>query len=219
MPSNFRGPRGCARVTPRAATAASRAARAARMSRAPRARVVAVGDSAVGKTSLLASLMGTPFNAHEPNMVGANWHLFAHEIDGRTVELQVWDTAGQERYRALGPLYYRDAAAGVVVFDITARPSWRSVRRWTDSVLAAAGDPLVFVVGNKADRADERAVTEEEARAWADSNNCEYFETSARTGQGVRALFETIALRLAGSGARVGRAGAAAAPARAGCCQ
>jgi small GTP-binding protein len=163
------------------------------------ARVVAIGNSSVGKTSIISTLTGDSFNVTELPTVGANWRLFSHSVGTELVRMQIWDTAGQERYRALGPLYFRDAAAAVVVFDITSLDSWKGVPSWVESVVSVAGPEVaVFIVGNKVDRSEDRVISTAEAQAWAVGREYEYFETSARTGQGVRALFETVAERVAG---------------------
>jgi small GTP-binding protein len=160
-------------------------------------RVVAIGNTCVGKTSLIGNLTGDPFNAKERTTIGANWRLFNHTVNGELVQMQIWDTAGQERYRALGPLYFRDAVAAVVIYDITSRDSWNGIEPWIDSLISVAGSHVaVFVVGNKVDLANSRSVSQEEASAWAANHGYDYFETSARTGQGVRPLFETVATRI-----------------------
>jgi small GTP-binding protein len=166
---------------------------------APR-RVVAVGDSSVGKTSLISVIMGQPFNAFEQATVGANWHLYVTTVDGAPFEMQIWDTAGQERYRTLGPLYYRQAVAALVFFDLTRRESFANLSRWIDSFAAIAGaSALVFVVGNKRDLAGERDVLAGEAADWARTHGYPYFETSAKTGEGVAALFQSVAEAIAGA--------------------
>jgi small GTP-binding protein len=160
-------------------------------------RVVTTGDSSVGKTSIIASLTGSSFNAHEPATIGANWRLYSEMVNGVSVQMQIWDTAGQERYRSLGPLYFRDAVAAIVVFDITAQESWESVSEWVTSILGVAGNEVViFIVGNKVDIRERRAVPEELARTWAEERKYEYFETSAQTGEGIHSLFATVALKI-----------------------
>jgi small GTP-binding protein len=169
----------------------------------PARRVVVVGDTLVGKSLLISAAVEEEFNLYEPNTVGANWHLYSTVVSGQRFELQIWDTAGQERYRTLGPLYYRNAMAAIAVYDISSRESFQNLSRWTDSVVAVAGpDTLIFVVGNKADLADDnsqRKVTFDEGQEWATSQgrNYPFFETSAKTGQGVANVFQRLAETLA----------------------
>jgi small GTP-binding protein len=164
------------------------------MGQGNRPRVVAIGDSSVGKTSILTRLMGDPFNPYESNTVGANWHLHTTEVQGEPVELQIWDTAGEERYRSLGPLYYRNAVAAVAVYDVTSRGSFENVSSWIDAYRAVAGpDGLVFVVGNKTDLQDKRVVAFEEGLDWAQERRYEFCETSAQSNEGIEDLFKAVA--------------------------
>jgi small GTP-binding protein len=162
-----------------------------------RPRVVVIGDSSVGKTSILTTLVGDDFNLYEQNTIGANWHLQTEDVNGEHVELQIWDTAGQERYRSLGPLYYRNAVAGIVVYDITNRGSFQSIPGWIDSFRSIAGtETVIFVVGNKCDLADRRQVPFEEASDWAKEREFDFFETSAKTSDGIEKLFQKVAGRI-----------------------
>jgi small GTP-binding protein len=169
----------------------------------PTRRVVIVGDSSVGKTSLVSVAMGEVFNALQTNTVGADWHVYTTFVSGEQFEFQIWDTAGQERYRTIGPLYYRNALAAIAVYDISSRETFVDLYRWIDAVIAVAGpSTLMFVVGNKADVDDnqgQRKVTFDEGEEWAKApeRNYLFFETSAKTGQGVTLLFQTVAEMLA----------------------
>jgi small GTP-binding protein len=166
----------------------------------PRSRVVVVGDSSVGKTSILTSLMGDTFNPYEQNTVGANWHLHTEEFQGERIQLQIWDTAGQERYRSLGPLYYRNAVVAIVVYDITNPESFGSLSGWIDAYRAVAGpNGCVFVVGNKTDLEANRQVTFDEASDWAKVRGYVFYETSAKTAYGVTNLFRAVAAQVAAS--------------------
>jgi small GTP-binding protein len=161
-------------------------------------RVVMIGDAAVGKTCLLNRVLGSKFTRDEVSTVGACWRLFTHECCGSHVELQVWDTAGQEKYRALGPLYYRTALGAVVVYDVTRRPSFDSIPRWIAAFVGTAGaNVAIVVVGNKSDERDKREVSDREALEWCDAHHYDWYETSAKTGQNVHAVFELLAEKVA----------------------
>merc|ERR1712136_592520 len=107
------------------------------------------------------------------------------------------DTAGQERYRSLAPMYYRGAAAAVVVYDITNKDSYAGAKSWVKE-LQRRGDPNVVIAlaGNKADNDANRAVETEEVQQYASENGIIFFETSAKTAQNVRELFVDIANKL-----------------------
>jgi small GTP-binding protein len=158
-------------------------------------RVVLIGDSSVGKTSIVNRLIDERFNANEQTTVGANWQLYSTVIDGMRVEFQIWDTAGQEKFRSLGPLYYRNALGAVAVFDVTSRPSFENIGGWITAFTAVAGaETVVVIAANKCDaEGPARRVGAKEAIDWATECGAQVFETSAMTGQNVKQLFEALA--------------------------
>lgn len=180
-------------------------------------RVVFVGESLVGKTSLINQFARSSFDQNPPSTIGAVFHSRELVIHGKKVGVQIWDTAGQEKYRSLGPIYYRDASAGICVFDMTEKRSLVNLDVWISEFLKYAQDPLLFVVGNKNDVECENKVGVDEARAFAKKHGavCEF--TSAKTGENVRELFDKIFEALAckdidGEGMLVRDVGGADAP-------
>jgi len=118
-------------------------------------------------------------------------------LDDATVKFEIWDTAGQERYRSLAPMYYRGAAAAIVVYDITNQDSFAGAKSWVKE-LQRRGDPNVVIAlaGNKADLDSRRKVEFEEANAYAEENGILHLETSAKNANNVKALFVEIAKKL-----------------------
>ena len=113
------------------------------------------------------------------------------------VKFEIWDTAGQERYRSLAPMYYRGAAAAIVVYDITSQDSFEGAKRWISELKSMhTPDVVIALAGNKLDMADRRAVDAETAATYARDQGVLYLETSAKTGQNVIDLFNEIANRL-----------------------
>ena len=167
-------------------------------------RVVLIGDSAVGKTSILNQLFDHNANAAVPT-VGANYQIYVEEIDGVKVEIQIWDTAGQETYRSLAPIYFRNARAAIAVYDVTSPGTLEALSDWVKLFRDVAGeDQLIFVVGNKIDLVDDRKVSRESARQRAESLGVrETREVSAKTGEGVEDLFTDLARKLIQSTTRV----------------
>ncbi|KAH0795334.1 small GTP-binding protein [Histomonas meleagridis] len=156
-------------------------------------RVVFIGDASVGKTSILNNLFDIRFDEYEPSTVGANYQLFTNDIKNTHVEIQIWDTAGQERYRTLGPIYYRNSIGALVVFDLTSRNSFTNLPSWIQEFTQIADqDAVIYIAGNKSDLKDERMISTNEAQAWAESNGYRYFETSARTGEGIHEMFDAL---------------------------
>jgi len=113
------------------------------------------------------------------------------------VKFEIWDTAGQERYRSLAPMYYRGAAAAIVVYDIQKKDSFNGAKSWVKE-LQRRGDPNVVIAlaGNKADMESKRKVQTEEAQLYAQENEIIFLETSAKTSVNVRNLFIEIAKKL-----------------------
>jgi small GTP-binding protein len=163
-------------------------------------RVVTIGDSSVGKTSIVKKFVRDAFDPTEKNTVGALYDTFTDTVDGRDIEVQIWDTAGQEQYRALSPVYFRSAAAALLVFDITNRLSFENLDEWLISFRnAGTTQAAILLIGNKADLEDARKVQKFEGRDWADRHDCDYFETSARAGTGIRELFREVVVKLTGN--------------------
>lgn len=117
----------------------------------------------------------------------------------KAVELKIWDTAGQERYQSLTPLYFRGAGAALLVYDVTKLHSYQTLQRWVRELQHGSGAPenvLLTIVGNKYDLAEERTVLRQDAQAYAESIGAVYMEASAKTGENVLSIFESIALRV-----------------------
>jgi Ras-related protein Rab-2A len=167
-----------------------------------RARVVLIGDSSVGKTSLLNSFLGNPFNPYTESTVGANWQSYTPPNQDSLV-LQLWDTAGQERYQSLGPMYYRGAVGGLVVYDVTNRCSFEHLETWISAFQNTAGtEAAVILAGNKCDLEQSRDVSKDEASDWANVRGFPYFEASAKTGENVQLVFDHLAEMIASGSMR-----------------
>ncbi|MFX1566698.1 MAG: Rab family GTPase [Promethearchaeota archaeon] len=145
-----------------------------------RAKVVVVGDAAVGKTSLIVRYVKGVFNPSYIITLGVNFFIQDINIGDKTLRLQIWDTAGQERFGPVRQKYYKGARGAVLVFDLAKPDSFDRLDFWAKEVKQACGDiPLVFV-GNKADL--RPAVTSEQIQNFAAGYHLSYIETSAKTG-------------------------------------
>jgi small GTP-binding protein len=157
-------------------------------------KVVLLGDSRVGKTSLIArQLLGGAPSPENPT-VGCHCCEIRVAIDYSEVALQVWDTAGQEMYRSLVPVYLRGARAALLVYDVTDVNSFGSLGHWFDILMdVVPAGASIYVVANKTDLENETVVVEEQAKQFAAVHGAHFFKVSAITGIGTQALFEAVA--------------------------
>ena len=155
-------------------------------------KVLLLGDSDVGKSSLILRYTEETFNSKLVNSIGVDFKMKKKEIDGKIIKVQIWDTAGHERFRSITYSYYRGANAIIIVFDITDKKSFLSITEWLKQIEKHAKENVFkFLVGNKSDLAEERKVTFEEAKEYADKHDLPYIETSAKEGININELFES----------------------------
>lgn len=158
------------------------------------AKVVMLGSTTVGKSSVVMRFHRETFNPDTTATIGAAFvSKVVPSVDPK-IKLQIWDTGGSERYRSMAPIYFQDADAAIIVYDITSPVSYTEVQTWL-AELREKGPPslVIALVGNKADREEDRKVATEDADAFAKENNLDLFmETSALTGDHVQKLFEDV---------------------------
>jgi len=157
-------------------------------------KLVLLGDASVGKSCLVVRFAKGEFYEYQEPTIGAAFMTQTVSLGDVVVKFEIWDTAGQERYKSLAPMYYRGAAAAVVVYDITSKESFDAAKSWV--VELQSTDTLIALAGNKSDLDASRVIDSETARAYADSMGILYMETSAKSGQNVNELFHEIAVRL-----------------------
>ena len=155
-------------------------------------KVLLLGDTDVGKSSLILRYTEETFNSKLVNSIDVNFKMKKKEIDGKIIKVQIWDTAGHERFRSITYSYYRGANAIIIVFDITDKKSFLSITEWLKQIEKHAKENVFkFLVGNKSDLSEERKVTYEEAKEYADEHDLPYIETSAKEGININELFES----------------------------
>ena len=163
-------------------------------------KVVLLGDRGVGKTCLVLRFIEGLYNARQQSTIGA--FFLTKKIKtarGDDCKIQIWYTAGQERFRAMAPMYYRNAAAAVVCFDGTDQRTFQTMRTWVEELRANVDDKklVIAIAITKSDLDENRAETRRRAEEFASSiNDALVLETSAKNDVGVRELFATVAERV-----------------------
>ena len=164
--------------------------------------MIILGDSGVGKTSLMNQYVNRKFSKQYKATIGADFLTKEVKVDDNLVTMQIWDTAGQERFQSLGVAFYRGADCCVLVYDVNNEKSFQNLENWREEFLAQASpsDPENFpfiVLGNKTDQdgGQSRVVSEKKALSFcaASGNACPHFETSAKEDSNVQEAFECAA--------------------------
>uniref|UniRef100_A0A8C1WTC5 small monomeric GTPase n=1 Tax=Cyprinus carpio TaxID=7962 RepID=A0A8C1WTC5_CYPCA len=154
-------------------------------------KLVLLGESAVGKSSLVLRFVKGQFHEFQESTIGAAFLTQTVCLDDTTVKFEIWDTAGQERYHSLAPMYYRGAQAAIVVYDITNEESFARAKNWVKELQRQASPNIVIALaGNKADLANKRAL-DFQLSVYND-NSLLFMETSAKTSMNVNEIFMAI---------------------------
>lgn len=160
-------------------------------------KIVVIGDINVGKTSILSRFRYGTVDSNYIPTVGIDFFTKNIFYDDKAIRLILWDTAGQERFRSLIPSYLKNADCIIIVFDITNKDSFISVNHWLkDAKEHTMAHTFYILCGNKSDLKDKRNVTTEEINKYCEETYLTYIECSAMNGEGVKDLFNNIALNL-----------------------
>ena len=157
-------------------------------------KVIVIGDSSVGKTTLIHRYISDEYRSDFKATLGADMCSKLYTKDDVTVEAQIWDTAGTERFRSISAQHYRGADACILVFDITNKESFAHIDMWRNEVVQSIGiehtDEFPFVLlGNKADLIDASQVDQATVKGWTEQRNIPFFVVSAKTGENVDEAF------------------------------
>lgn len=160
-------------------------------------KVVLLGQTGVGKSSIVLRFVTNQFDKNSDATIGASFLSKTISVDTSTIKFQIWDTAGQEKYRSLAPMYYRGAAAAIIVYDITRVSTFDTLQSWVKELHNLGPENIVIVlVGNKCDLESEREVDFARAQHYAESIGAICIETSAKTNVHVHDAFVEIVRRL-----------------------
>lgn len=154
-------------------------------------RICLLGDSNVGKTSIITRFCDSAFKDHYSNTIGIDFRVVTVKFENITAKIHIWDTAGQERFKSLASNYFRNSHGFIFVYDVTNQGSFENVNEWIDAAFSYNKDNCVasFLVGNKCDRREERVVNREEGERLGKEKGFFFEETSARNDENVQKIF------------------------------
>ncbi|KAI5644495.1 ras family domain-containing protein [Phthorimaea operculella] len=159
-------------------------------------KILVIGESGVGKSSIILAYTTGDFNGQFPATIGVDYKVKTMEVNGVKVKLGIWDTAGQERYRTLTSSFYRDAHGAILVYDVSEPRTLEKLKEWVEElqVYSTKKNIVCLVVGNKIDKA--RAVTREQGQAFAQKHRMLFIESSAKTQEGIILAFEELVQKI-----------------------
>uniref|UniRef100_A0A2L2YEN3 Ras and EF-hand domain-containing protein n=1 Tax=Parasteatoda tepidariorum TaxID=114398 RepID=A0A2L2YEN3_PARTP len=160
-------------------------------------KVVFVGDSGVGKTSILQRFCTNSFKTTYSATVGVDFQIKTLELEGERIALQLWDTAGQERFRSMTQQYFRKTDGIILVYDVTCETSFKNMRNWMNSIKEGTSEEtIVLILGNKIDlceKENDRSVRTKDGARISDEYGTLFYETSAKTGDSIPEAIEGLA--------------------------
>jgi Ras-related protein Rab-2A len=156
-------------------------------------KCIIVGDSGVGKSSLLLQFTDKKFTNYHEMTIGVEFGSKLINIKGKLIKLQVWDTAGQESFRSITRSYYKDAGVVLLVYDVSNLTSFISLETWFDDIKDMANNPHIILVGNKSDLSKQREVPFDTGLKFAESKDMLFIETSAKDTSCVDEAFVKVA--------------------------
>lgn len=159
-------------------------------------KIALIGDSAIGKTSILIRFVDDVFKNDTTSTIGVDFKLVSFRIEDKLAKMQIWDTCGSERFKSLTSSFIKSCSVFVLVFDLTKQKSFLNLESWIKLIKENVNPKLLCLVGNKADLEDQRQVTLEDAIKFSNKHELKYMETSARTNFGIESLFSYIAEKL-----------------------
>ena len=155
-------------------------------------KILLIGDSFVGKTSLLLKYCDGQFPEAHMATIGVEFKDKIINVGKWKVRLQIWDTSGQERFRSITQNFYRNADGIIFVYDVTNKESFSHIKDWLMDSQVEDSDIKRMLVGNKIDLEDKRVIDTEKMNTFAEGKKMKCFETSAKSGENVETIFQEI---------------------------
>jgi len=159
-------------------------------------KIVVIGEAAVGKTSLVKKFCEGAFLEGYKTTIGSDFYVKNFSIGDTQVSLSLWDLAGEHRFKSVLPTFCKGSNGAIICFDLTRRKTYIRLAEWIEFLWEITGLIPSVLVGNKADLQDLRVVNSEEAKQYAQQCGMEYFESSAKNGDGVIDIFEALTKKI-----------------------
>ena len=165
-------------------------------------KIVLIGESGVGKTSIIYQFVDNIFQQEQQSTIGGTFASKKVKCDnGKILRLEIWDTAGQERYRSVAKMFYKDANAAILVYDITSKTSFEGLQNyWIPQVKDSSPENIILIIAaNKMDLFEREQVDEADAKKYAKEVKASFVPTSAKDSSGINKIFLEIAKKYSGS--------------------
>ncbi len=160
-------------------------------------KLLVIGDSGVGKSSIVTSYVDGFFSDIHISTIGIDFRIKKINVNDKSIMLQIWDVAGQEKFRSIAPIYFRHCDGIIILFDVTNQKSFDNIKKWiTEIDKYNYTDTVKILVGNKCDLKQKRVVNIDDVRKFIDEMDMTYIETSAKKGKGINNVFETLVTKL-----------------------
>ncbi|CAG9317472.1 unnamed protein product [Blepharisma stoltei] len=157
-------------------------------------KVVILGDSGVGKSSIILRFVYDDFKGETDSTIGAAYKGKVYQHNNCNIQFNIWDTAGQEKFKSLAKMYYRDATAAILVYDITNSQTYDGLKEWYRELKEFGPEDIILcIAGNKEDLVDSESVQLDTVEEFAESIGAYYKRTSAKTNYGIDMIFKEIA--------------------------
>ena len=160
-------------------------------------RICLLGDSNVGKTSILTRFCDSSFKESYNNTIGVDFRVVTLKYKDSIIKVHIWDTAGQERFKSIAVNYFRSTHGFIFVYDITDEDSFKNIETWIDLAYNNTNTHVInFLVGNKNDREEDRKIDKKTAEEFAKERKLIFFEASAKSSDNVEKVFEYFTYKL-----------------------
>ena len=156
-------------------------------------KIITIGDAGVGKTSFLKRYTENVFEPDVKPTIGIDVLVKKLLIKNEPIQLSFYDTAGTERYASISDSYFKGASMCIIMYDVTRKSTFISCERWLTKLQSIIEDNItIIIIGNKTDNIQEREVSEEEGKTFAQKNKCYFIETSCLNGSNVNEAIDIV---------------------------